>query len=55
MDEREDAKASPFVRRGDLVREAKDQSSRHREDLGLPNQVCLFRRPNHSVGWSRCN
>jgi len=24
--------------------EAKDQSTHYREDLGLPNQVCLFRR-----------
>jgi hypothetical protein len=32
------------VRRGDLVHEAKDQSFRYRKDLGLPNQVCLFRR-----------
>ncbi len=32
-----------FVRRGDLRHGAKDQSFRHRKDLGLPNQVCLFR------------
>ena len=32
------------VRRGDLRREAEDQSFRYRKDLGLPNQVCLFRR-----------
>jgi len=31
------------VRRGDLRREAKDQSSRYRKALGLPNQGCLFR------------
>jgi hypothetical protein len=35
---------APEVRRGDLVHEAKDQSFRYRKDLGLPNQVCLFRR-----------
>ena len=43
-DERLDAWTASNVRRGDLVREAKDQSFRYRKDLGLPNQVCLFRR-----------
>jgi hypothetical protein len=42
-DERFDAWTASDVRRGDLVREAKDQSFRYRKDLGLPNQVCLFR------------
>jgi hypothetical protein len=42
-DERLDAWMAPPVRRGDLVHEAKDQSFRYRKDLGLPNQVCLFR------------
>jgi hypothetical protein len=37
------------VRRGDPGREAKDQSFRYRKDLGLPNQVCLFRLGAHSV------
>jgi hypothetical protein len=31
------------VRRGGPLHEAKDQSFRYRKDLGLPNQVCLFR------------
>ena len=40
-------KRASKVRRGDLVAEAKDQSFRYRNDLGLPNQVCLFRpRPD---------
>src|ERR1700744_3438254 len=42
-DERLDACAASNVRRGDLLREAKDQSFRYRKDLDLPNQVCLFR------------
>ena len=43
-DERSDALMAPDVRRGDLMHEAKDQSFRYRKDLGLPDQVCLFRR-----------
>jgi hypothetical protein len=43
-DERIDAWMASHVRRGDLVHEAKEQSFRYRKDLGLPNQVCLFRR-----------
>jgi hypothetical protein len=35
--------AASDVRRGDLVHQARDQSFRFRNDLGLPNQVCLFR------------
>lgn len=42
-DERGTQSAS-FVRRRGLGHEAKNQSTRYREDLGLPNQVCLFRR-----------
>ena len=38
-----------FVRRGDLWHGAKDQSFRFRKDLGLPNQVCLFRHCNDSA------
>jgi hypothetical protein len=38
-----------FVRRGDLMHEARDQSFRYRKDLGLPNQVCLFRRQLYIV------
>ncbi len=36
------------VRRGDLRHEAKDQSFRHRKDLGSPDQVCLFRHWKYS-------
>jgi len=31
------------------MHEAKDQSFRYRKDLGLPNQVCLFRHSHHTV------
>ncbi len=48
-DEPRGAKEAPFGRRGDLVHEAKDQSFRYRKDLGLPNQVCLFRRWKHTA------
>jgi len=48
-DERSDACVASNVRRGDLVREAKDQSFRYRKDLGLPNQVCLFRHSVYSI------
>jgi hypothetical protein len=47
-DERLGAQAASDVRRGDLVHEAKDQSSRYREELGLPNQPCLFRQRLYS-------
>ena len=43
-DERLDAWMAPAIRRGDLMHKAKDQRFRYRKDLGLPNQVCLFRR-----------
>jgi len=43
-DERLSACVAPDVRRGDLVHKAKDQSFRYQKDLGLPDQVCLFRR-----------
>jgi hypothetical protein len=46
-DEHMGARSASDVRRGDLVHEAKDQSFRYRKDLGLPNQVCLFRRVPH--------
>ena len=41
--------AASDIRRGDLKHEAKDQSFRYRKDLGLPNQVCLFRRDQVST------
>ena len=47
-DERLDASAASDVRRGDPVHKAKDQSFRFRKDLGLPNQVCLFRHEQYS-------
>jgi hypothetical protein len=47
-DERLGAWAASDVRRGDLVHKAKDQSFRFRKDLGLPNQVSLFRREQYS-------
>ena len=31
------------------MHEAKDQSFRYRKDLGLPNQVCLFRRKQNTI------
>jgi hypothetical protein len=37
-----------YVRRGDHLPEADDQSFRFRKDLGLPNQVRLFRRLDFS-------
>jgi hypothetical protein len=49
-DERPDARQAPDVRRGDSRHEAKDQSSRYREDLGSPDQVCLFRQRLLTVG-----
>lgn len=51
-DERLDAREASDVRRGDLLHEAKDQSFRYRKDLGLPNQVCLFRQRLYSVAVS---
>ena len=48
-DEHRDAMDASAVRRGDLLREAKDQSFRYRKDLGLPDQVCLFRHGPHSI------
>ena len=47
-DERLSACVAPDVRRGDLVHKAKDQSFRYRKDLGLPDQICLFRRGLYS-------
>src|SRR5438445_9633335 len=47
--ERLGAQTASDVRRGDLVHEAKDQSSRYREELGLPNQPCLFRQGRYKV------
>jgi hypothetical protein len=47
-DERLGAYSASDVRRGDLMHKAKDQSFRYRKDLGLPNQVCLFRQWQYS-------
>jgi hypothetical protein len=52
-DERSWRKAAPDVRRGDLGHEAKDQSSRYREDLGSPDQACLFRQgEDNAAAWN---
>jgi hypothetical protein len=48
----QDGRMASVVRRGDRLREASDQSFRHRKDLGLPNQVCLFRREQNTI-WMR--
>jgi hypothetical protein len=42
------------VRRGDHLQKAKDQSFRFRKDLGLPNQVCLFRRIQNTIHTRAC-
>ena len=48
-DEQSGRRGASHARRGDLRHEAKDQSFRYRKDLGLPNQVCLFRHRLDSV------
>jgi hypothetical protein len=48
----QDGRITPFVRRGDRLHEANDQSFRYRKDLGLPNQVCLFRHEQNNIQMS---
>lgn len=50
-----DARVASGVRRGDLMHGAGDQSFRERKDLGIPNQVCLFRLGEFSTLLAECS
>jgi hypothetical protein len=45
----QDGRIASVVRRGDRLQKANDQSFRFRNDLGLPNQVCLFRQEQNTI------